>query len=221
MNSRKLNRLYFKKKSHIDSRLKAEFVDNGIATIPCKVSSYEDVISSYSVKGYETLNPEFEDYVKSTVDVIPVEYPIVLNIIGGDFSPEQEKTIRETVIDEFAYDLGIKENELKHHIGIFFLMMIGIAMMAIILYKFDFLPLFPEELLFVFFWYFADTVVDYLFIGGHDLREERILAGRLACIKVFFSDYYNEEDYTQSEVNEIYKEIEEEVTAENRSDASV
>ncbi|MDO5445571.1 MAG: hypothetical protein Q4F31_08125 [Eubacteriales bacterium] len=216
MNTRKLNRLFFKKKSFIEKRLKNDFVDNGIASIPCKVSQYEDIISSYSVRGYETLNPEFESYVKDTVDVIPAKYPIVLNIIGGNFSSEQEETIRDTIVEDFAYDLGMKENELKHHIGIFFFMMFGIVISALFLYMFDWLPDFPKELFFVIFWYMADTVVDYLFIGGHDLRKERILAGRLACIKVVFSDVYNEEDYTQSEVGEIFREIEEDVIEERR-----
>ena len=52
---------------------------------------------------------------------------------------------------------------------------------------------------------------DYIFLTGHDLRRERRLAGRLASIKVEFSKSYDDSDYTESEVEQLYSEIEEDV----------
>ena len=53
------------------------------------------MISGYSVKGFETLNPDFIDYVKQTAEVTPDRYPIVLNIIGNCLSQEEKETVEE------------------------------------------------------------------------------------------------------------------------------
>ena len=59
MVNRYVVRLFESRKGHLDYRVKRDYIRNGIATIPCRVTDYSDVISTYSVKGYETLNPEF------------------------------------------------------------------------------------------------------------------------------------------------------------------
>ena len=145
MGKRKIVKLFESRKSHIDYRINRDYIRNGIATIPCKISGYDDVINTYSVKDFETLNPDFIDYVESTAEVTPPECPLVLNIIGGVF------------------------------------------------------------------YFMGDTVCDYLLLTGHDLRQDRRLAGRLASIKVVFSESFEDPDYTQSEVDKLYSEIEEDV----------
>ena len=53
-----------------------------------------------------------------------------------------------------------------------------------------------------------DMLCDYILLTWHDLRRDRILAGRLASIKAFFSKSYKEPDYMESDVNKLYSEIE-------------
>ena len=63
----KNRRIFLGKDAKLGKRVRQEFVDNGIATVPCKVSGYEDIISSYSVeyddKKYsdEEINTIYED----------------------------------------------------------------------------------------------------------------------------------------------------------------
>ena len=53
------------RKGHLDDRVRRDYIRNGIATIPCQISSYSDLISPYGVKGhFETLNPDLIDYLK-------------------------------------------------------------------------------------------------------------------------------------------------------------
>ncbi len=59
--------------------------------------------------------------------------------------------------------------------------------------------------------FMGDTLCDYIFMTGHDLRRDRRLAGRLASIKVVFSENYKEPDYTENDVNKLYSEIERDV----------
>ena len=180
-------------------------------SIPCQISDYSDVISTYSVKDYETLNPDFYDYLKTTAEVTPSEYPLVLNIIGNCLSEEEKETIDEIIRDDLAYNLGIVEKEEKRHSRIFWLMFIGLLVSGIILWMTETMADVPRELLFILFWFMGETVCDYILLTGHDLRQNRRLAGRLASIKVVFSESYEEPEYTKSDVDKLYAEIEKDV----------
>ena len=93
MTRRNTARLFERRKGHLEYRIKRDYVRNGIATIPCHVSDYNDVINPYSDKGYETLNTDFFDYLTTAAEVTPDECPLVLNIIGNCLSQEEKKTI--------------------------------------------------------------------------------------------------------------------------------
>lgn len=203
--------LFESRKGHLDYRLKRDYVRNGIATIPCRVSDYSDVISAYSVKGCETLNPEFDAYLKSTAELMPPECPLVLNIIGNCLSREEQKTVEETIRDDLAYDLGAVEKKEKRHTQTFFLMLAGMLLSGGLLWFTKALADEPRELLYILFWFAGETLCDYLFLTGYELRCERRLAGRLASIKIVFSESYEMPNYSQSEVDELYSEIEKDV----------
>ena len=211
MAKRNFIELFESRKGHLDYRLKRDYVRNGIATIPCRVSDYSDVISAYSVKGCETLNPEFDAYLKSTAELMPPECPLVLNIIGDCLSQEEQKTIEDTIRDDLAYDLGVVENEDKRHTQTFCLMLAGMLLSGGLLWFTKALADEPRELLYILFWFAGETLCDYLFLTGYELRCERRLAGRLASIKIVFSESYEMPNYTQSEVDELYSEIEKDV----------
>ena len=44
----------------------------------------------------------------------------------------------------------------------------------------------PQEFFYVVFWLFADSLVRYLFIERGDYQDQRIVAGRIASMKVEF-----------------------------------
>ena len=67
------------------------------------------------------------------------------------------------------------------------------------------------------FWFMGDTLCEYIFLSGYDIRRDRRKAGRLASIKVVFSDEYEEDDYTERDAEDLYSEIEKDVK-ETRSE---
>ena len=204
-------KLFEARKGNLDYRVNRDYVRNGIATIPCQISDYSDVISTYSVKGCESLNPEFVDYLKSTAEVTPSECPIVLNIIGDCLSQEEKKIIEETILDDFAYNLGTVEKAEKRHVQNFNFMFFGLLIAGILLYLTKALADEPREVFFILFWFMGDTLCDYIFLTGHDLRMDRRLAGRLASVKVTFSESYEEPNYSESDVKRLYSVIEKDV----------
>lgn len=211
MRRRSILHLFETRRGRLDYRANRDYVRNGIASIPCRISDYSDVISTYSVKEYETLNPDFVDYIKSTAEVTPPEYPLVLNIIGNCLSPEEQHTIESIIGDDFAYDLGLVEKEESRHTKTFYLMFFGLVLSGLLLWLTHELADLPRELLYILFWFTGDTLCDYIFLTGYELRRERRLAGRLASIRVVFSETYHDPDYTESDVEKLYTDIEKDV----------
>ena len=207
MRKRNFTRLFDKRKSHLDSRIRRDYIDNGIATIHCRISNYHDIISSYSVKGQESLNFDFIDYLEDAAEPIPDEYPLVLNIIGDCLSDEEKKNIKDIIRDDFSYKLGNVEKEQSKELKMFLFMLIGTFIAGVLLWHTHFLDEVPREIFIVLFWFFGDRMFESLFITGRDLRNEKRLAGRLASIKVVFSDTYEKLHFTEDEVNKLYAEL--------------
>ena len=211
MVKRNIVRLFESRKGHLDYRVKRDFLRNGIAVIPCRITDYYDVISPYSVKDYETLNPDFLDYLKTTAAVTPPEYPLVVNIVGDCLSEEEKETIDEIIRDDLAYSLGIVEKQNRRHTRIFILFFVVLIAAGLLLWISKPLADVPRELIFILFWFMGETICDYVFLTGHELRWDRRLAGRLASIKVVFSESYEDPQYTKGDVEKIYSEIEKDV----------
>ena len=220
MGRRNIIELFETRKGNLDTRVQRDYVRNGIATIPCQISEYGDVINPYSVKGCETLNSDFVDYVKEAAGLTPTECPLVLNIIGDCLSAEEKKTIEWVIKDDFAYDLGVVEKDEKRHVNIFTCMFIGLIVAGFLLWFTETLAEEPREVFFILFWFMGDTLCDYIFLTGYDLRKDRRLAGRLASIKVVFSDSYSDKNYTESDVDRLYSEIEKDVNETIRAGES-
>ena len=211
MRKKKIANLFESRKGHLDARVKREFVSNGIGTIPIRVKDYYEVINAYSVKGVETLDFDFVEVLDLAASVMPEECPLVLNIVEDVLSDEERETITETIQDYYAYQLGILEEKVKRHKERFILMSVGLVLTAGLLWLSQGMGELSREILFVLFWFFGDALFDYLLLTGHDLREEKRLAGRLASIKVEFSKAFDDSDYTDKEVNDLYSEIEKDV----------
>ncbi len=64
----------------------------------------------------------------------------------------------------------------------------------------------------------GDTLCDYIFLTGYDLRRDRWQAGRLASIKVVFSESYETPEYTESDFERLYFEIEKDVNETNQDE---
>ena len=200
-------RLFEQKKSRIDSRIKRDYIENGIATIHCCISDYNDIINRYSSKDQESLNPDFVDFLKESAEPIPDECPLVLNIIGDFLSEDEKKIIKEIIRDDFSYKLGLFEKEQDREFKMFIFMLTGVIIAGLLFWWSSFLDEAPREIFVVFFWFFGDRMFEYLFITGRELRKKQRLAGRLASIKVIFSDTYKKIHYNEEQISQLYAEL--------------
>ena len=173
----------------------------------CCISGYNDIINTYSAKNQESLNPDFVEFLHDAADPIPDECPLVLNIIGNCLSEEEKKIITEIIREDFSYKLGLVEKEQEREFKFFVFMLIGTFIGGLLLWHTDFLDEVPREIFIVLFWFFGDRMFVCLFITRHELRQERRLAGRLASIKVVFSDTYEKPHYTEEQISQLYAEL--------------
>ncbi len=186
-NKRDLKNQFLYKKSYLDQRLQHDVLENGVAYIPCKVKRADDVISKYSVKGCESLDTEFFMYITSFAESIPAEYPVVLRIIGPEFSSDEKRMLYDTISAEMDYMLGRTEMFLNIKKRRFTVMIAGTVISGILLgIAKQFLDNVPLEFFFVLFWLFADAIVRYLFVEKLDFKEEKIHMARLASMRVEF-----------------------------------
>ncbi|MBQ7269610.1 MAG: hypothetical protein IJS62_07160 [Bacteroidales bacterium] len=207
----KVGKLFESRKGQMDELLHRDFINNGIATFPCKISSFYDIVNPLSIQRYETPNPDFTGYLESGAEVLPPDCPIVLNIIEDCLTEEERETIVAVIQEYYAYRLGMVEKEEKRHRKRFFIMIIGLVLSGFLLWFSQGLDDVPRELFFVLFWFMGDTICDYILLTGHDLRRDRRAAGQLASIKVTFSKSFDESDYTKEEVDKLHSEIEQDV----------
>jgi len=178
---------YYKKKSHLNSRLQKDVIRNGTAYLACKVNGLDDILSKFSIKGVESLDGEFRDELLNYADCIPQEYPLVLEIHGPEFSEEEKEMIREAVVSDADYLLGKTEAENRHHRKVFWGMVAGTVGSGILLGVIkNIVDEIPLEFFYVLFWLFADALVRYLFIEFGDYKNDKIRAGRIASMKVEF-----------------------------------
>ena len=204
----KNRRLFLKRDAKLAKRLKEDYIDNGIASLPCKVTGTDDIISRFSVPGYENLSPEFSDFIESSAEYIPPEYPIVLEISGCRFSEEEQTIIRRTIHEDYTYELGAVQRENKKQLFVALLMLVGMVVTGFLAFGVQGITDTAIEIIYIFFWFFADLAACYFCLDGFENRKKRLLAGRLADMTVYFSEEYDDSAVTDEDAQTVYEELE-------------
>ncbi|MBQ2521076.1 MAG: hypothetical protein II537_00015 [Bacteroidales bacterium] len=178
---------FYNKRSQLESRLKKDLIRDGIAYLPFKVRGIDDIFSKFSTETIMAVDAEFTDALLNTVDCIPQDYPLVLEIHGPKFTEKEKEMITDTISSDADYMLGKTEAENRHHRRVFWGMVAGTVGSGILLGVIKmFIDEIALEFFYVLFWLFADALVRYLFIEKGDYKNDKIRAGRIASMKVEF-----------------------------------
>lgn len=199
--------LFLKRDANLKQRLKADFIENGIASLPCRVSGIDEIISHFSVPNYETLSPEFSEYIETAASFIPAEYPIMLEISGCAFSKEEQETITQTIREDFLYELGAVQRENNRQLIIAFLMLAGMLITGFLTFFVRGIGDTAVEIIYIFFWFFSDLVACYFLMDGLENRKKRMLAGRLADMTIYFSEEYDDSAISDEDAKLVYDEL--------------
>jgi len=170
--------------------VKQYYIEKKEAYVSAKVNSIDDIISKYSTKGYEWINPDFAHYIEESAYYIPIEESVTIEICGGNFSDEEKELVKRVIKDYFGLKLGDKFLDLdenKHKSLI--LLIFGIISLGVfaILSRFSIISALTEVIL-LLFWFFLWEYADLALLERSDLQVERIEAGQLSTAKIVFLD---------------------------------
>lgn len=170
--------------------VKQYYIDKKEAYISAKVNSLDDIISKYSTKGYEWINPDFAHYIEESAYYIPIEESITIEICGGNFSDEEKELIKKVIKDYFGLKLGDKFLDLdqnKHRSLI--LLLFGILSLGVFtLFNRVNLISTLSEVILLLFWFFLWEYADLAWIERSEIQLKRIEAGQLSTAKITFLD---------------------------------
>ena len=186
------------------------YLEDGLAYISCNVNDYHDVIDSYSVEGYEWLNESFARFVESNAEYIPVEYPIVLEICGTEFSDKQKEIINETIHDYYELKLGDKQIELQNMTTQIIILLIISILVTLILFvsKVYSIKEFVSEMLVILVWFFIWELCGMIFFDRNRRKEEKMAAAQLATITVKYKVKFVDTPLAEKEKEKVYERIE-------------
>lgn len=181
------------KKAEFDSAkyVKDFYLDYGKAYISAKVKSINEIVSSFSIKDYEWINPDFAQYIELNAHYIPDVYRIVLEICGK-FTDEEKDIITETIKDYAGLRLGDAQKKLKANtfksLG---LLIFGIvsSIIFILLSSFNIADSIVE-IISIIAWFAIWEFFGLVVFDRAELKEEKINAAQLATCQIIF----NEED---------------------------
>ena len=211
----KNKKLFMKRDAKLNERLKSDYIRNGIAVLPCNVSGMDDIVSHFSVKKYETTNPEFFEYIEATASYVPGDYPIVLEISGCTFTEEEKKTISAMIHEDFLYALGAIQQENKRQLIFSWIMLICMLITGAITFAIKGASPSIVEIAYVFFWFFADMVACYWFLDRFENKKKRLLAGRLADMTIRFREKFDDITVTDEDAQAVYEEMEKMTAADS------
>ncbi len=174
--------------------VKKYYMEKGEAYITIKVNSIDDIISRYSIKEYEWINPEFADYIEECVEYIPLETGIVIEICGVEFTEEEQEVITDVIKNYFGLKLEDKEFDIRiNNRKAYKLLALGV-LTVLVLIGIQYFSISPviSELILLALWFFIWEYGDYRLLINSNLKLEKTEAGQLASAKIRFIE--NEDD---------------------------
>ncbi|HUM85207.1 MAG TPA: hypothetical protein PLN48_15830 [Lachnospiraceae bacterium] len=190
--------------------IKDFYIENGLAYISCNVHSILDILNPYAVRGYEILKRDFADFIDENGYHIPVEYPIVLEICGGNFTQGQQKTIERVVSDYYALRLADTEFDLvQNKKKARFLLVMGIISFLIMLLLNSFRLLsgtFMEPFI-VLLWFFLWDFFEIVWFERRERIMDKAEAAQMASMKVIFREKFKDIPYDEETSRKIIDEI--------------
>jgi len=200
--------LFIRKKVDYDKAVQYYFIDNGVAYISCKVTGLDDIICHYSVPGYEILSEEFSNYIDRITRHIPEKYPLVLEITGVEFSPEEQKKIEDAIWTQFELQFGAVQKLERSSI-------LRIVWFAVFLALSSLLILNTRQLLneiaFLLFWFFGDRLIEYVLLDEIDLSHKKMHIAQILSMKVVFTHRYSDVSLTDHEAATYRSDVKENV----------
>ena len=164
-------------------------INDNEAYIEIKVKDYSSIISDYSLEDNPVLKQEFIDVIERRASIIPIDYPLVLEIHNSTFTSEEKIIIRKLIKNHFSFISINKESELKRlRQKSRYLLLAGIIMLIISLFIENIELLVPVfEILNILTWLGVWESGSLILFDEDNLKEELIKYKHLSKVRVVYN----------------------------------
>lgn len=189
------------------NELMAQFTVNGeTGYIVLHANSVDDVVSSYSVKGYEYLNPGFKGVLDKYSEYVPDSLPMVLEITGCDFSEKEKEQIQNAIWHEYEYDYLSENRDMRRtKVRAASNLVFSLIFLAY-LYFWE-----PEglivDLIWVPLWAFLDAVMCLFLYDLPGSRKQRRRFVQKQTMKLVFTKKFIDNDPTREELRKYHTAV--------------
>lgn len=163
-------------------------INDNEAYISILVKDYNSIISDFSLIEQPVLKNEFIEVIEQRAEIIPLDYPFVLEIHNKNFSAEEKITIRKLIKNRFTFMYINKQAELKRlKQKTIYLLLAGIItfIISMFVYRIETLVPFFEILNFIS-WYSIWEGIELVIFEQDDLKEKIIKYKHLSKIRVVY-----------------------------------
>ncbi len=164
-------------------------INDNEAYIEIKVKDYKSIISDCSLEDNPVLKQEFIDVIERRASIIPLDYPLVLEIHNNNFSSEEKIIIRKLIKNHFTFISINKEAELKRlKQKSAYLLLAGITMLIIslLIKKIEIMGLI-FEILNILTWVGVWECTSLVLFDEDNIKEEIIKYKHLSKIRVVYN----------------------------------
>lgn len=180
---------YQKEKFNNYKKINELKINDNEAYIDLKVKDLESIKDEFSTDNKLVLKKEFYESIEKSASIIPLDYPLVLEIHNQTFTSEEKIMIRRIIKNHFSLETITKEMELKaiKRKSYFFLIcgILGFILLAIV-YKYNLLSYLKEIISFIAsfsIWEFAELLI----FEQDNLKEEIIQKKHLSKIRIVYN----------------------------------
>lgn len=208
-------RQFDNKKIHTAELLSRIMVHDDTGYIVLQASSVTDVISSYSVRGYEYLNSEFKGLLDKFIEFLPDTFPVILEITGCDFTEAEQEQVQNAIWHEYEYDYLAENRDMKKTILRAASSLLFSLIFLSYLYFWNPTGL-VVDLIWIPLWTFLDSVICLFLYDLPGSRKNKRRFIQKQTMKLLFSKTYEDDDPPEQKIQEYHSAI-----LENTSDEEI
>lgn len=194
------------KQIKIQELMKSVTVNNDTGYVTIHVNRVEDVLSTYSITGYEFLNGVFKSVLSKYIAYIPAHFPMVLEITGCEFTEAEKESIQNAIWHEYEYDYltefkGIKHAAMRSVVGL------GFALVFLAYLIFGNPASIVVDLVWIPLWTLLDPLISLFWYVIPNFRQMKRRLIQCQTMKILYTKEYKDIAPSQETLSKIHEDI--------------
>lgn len=150
------------------------YIRNGKAIIPIRLNSINELYMKHDYNDLD-LSDEVSDYIEEIAYIIPLKYPIVLEIHCPEISEEQQQRIKKVIKNNYGMDIDDRDYDVRvaNQKSVFLFILGTILLLAAIAIEGK-ISEFVEEFLYIAGWVAIWEMCENLLLNNAQKRTERL-----------------------------------------------